>query len=191
METTNTFKIANITNNSLSLKWVLFLLLNISLFSCETEIPDTDTTPPTFSIKITGDGFERTFSQDDNFDSFQLFLKTNQEYDILFSGTDQGGVKLVQLQYPKDYINFTTEVSDPWADVNVSGLSNMLNWQGNQDSPLTAGIFVGKFIPTGINIGAEFNIYVQDFGGESSNYNSISKYLNIMIGNHDTEVHNF
>jgi len=50
---------------------ILILSLLLS-FSCETDIPETDTTLPTFSLKIDGDGFDRTFIQDDNFESKQL-----------------------------------------------------------------------------------------------------------------------
>lgn len=170
------------------LKYIVILFLIIT--SCETDIPETDTTPPTFSIKIDGDGFDRTFTQDDNFESIQLNLKTGVEYNILFSGNDQGGVKLVQLQYAKDYINFTTDINAPWTDNSVSALSNMLTWQGDSNNPLTAGIFGGKFVTSGVNIGTDFKIFVRDFGGEGGSSNSVSKQLNIYIGNHNTEVIN-
>jgi len=53
-----------------------------------------DNIPPCFSFKITGDGFERIFTEDD--DDIQLNLKKGATYDLIFSGTDQGGVELIQ-----------------------------------------------------------------------------------------------
>lgn len=76
--------------------------------ACETEIPETDVDPPTFSIKITGDGFDETFDQDTDFDSFQLNLREGSEYTFLISGGDSGGLKRFEVYFAPDYIQMNT-----------------------------------------------------------------------------------
>lgn len=170
---------------------ISILLLIVTSISCKTDIPEEDTNPPKFSLKITGDGFDHTFTNEDDLENIQLNLKNGAEYDILFSGTDSGGVKLVELQYLKNNIEFTTEINAPWTDTNITSLSNLLSWQGSLSNPLTAGVFSGKFIASGQNIAADFKIYVADFGGNSGDSNTISPNLNLYIGNHNTEIITF
>ena len=83
---------------------LLALSLMMGAQACETEIPETDVDPPTFSIKITGDGFDETFYQDTNFDRFQLNLREGAEYTFLISGGDTGGLKRFEVYFAPDYI---------------------------------------------------------------------------------------
>jgi hypothetical protein len=75
----------------------LLIMAGLLFQSCETEIPSTDITPPTFNFRITGDGFSRTFTQADDFSRFQLNLKTDVNYNFTYIGSDAGGLKYMQL----------------------------------------------------------------------------------------------
>lgn len=169
------------------------LILMVALTqSCETEIPSEDLTPPEFSFQITGDGFNRTFNQDTDFDSFQLNLKDGARYSYIFSGGDQGGVERIQWFIKgSDYITLLEPVSGPWSLRN-SILQDIVEWRGNRSDPLTGSVISGNFRADGGNISMVFGFNVVDFGGESGRRpNRIYKELNLYIGNHPTEIRPF
>ncbi|WP_299900597.1 hypothetical protein [uncultured Aquimarina sp.] len=158
------------------------------LISCETEIPETDNTAPTFSFNISGDGFNRTFTQDDDFTSLQLNLRSDTTYDFIFSGADSGGVERISWQYPHDYIEFSTEIPSPWETTSISFLSSLVYWDGNETNPLTGNIVAGKIVTNGNAVSISFSFLVRDYGGLDSSANTITKSLNIYIDNQNTEV---
>ncbi|WP_158849444.1 hypothetical protein [Algibacter sp. L1A34] len=169
--------------------YFLLIFLLITAQSCETDIPETDNIPPTFSFRITGDGFEYVFDQDTDYDNIQLNLKHDAEYDFIFSGSDNGGVKLIEWQLPDDdFIEFDSTVSSPWTVTNVSSINKIIKWEGNSNNPLTGNILAGTFESNGENISDTFRFFVSDFGGESGVSNTTSKELTIYIGEHDTEI---
>lgn len=172
-------------------KTIYFLLgfLLITAQSCETDIPVIDDVPPTFTFRITGDGFEHTFNQDSDFTNIQLNLKHDAEYDFILSGSDNGGVKLIQWQLPgDDFIEFDSTVSSPWTVTNISSINKIIKWEGNSNNPLTGNILAGTFESNGENISISFRFLISDFGGESGVSNTTSKELTIYIGEHDTEI---
>ena len=172
--------------------YLLILLATFSITSCETDIPENDDTAPEFSFKITGDGFSHTFDQDDDFENFQLNLRADAEYNFILTGSDQGGVEVIQWQLPSsDYIEFVTSIPNPWTISNISILTRMIQWQGDENNPLTGSILNGPFEANGQNIILSFGFYVSDFGGESGSSNTVSKELNLYIGNHNTEIIEF
>ncbi len=69
-------------------KYSAVFLLLFSITSCTVDVPDSDTVPPKFSFKITGDGFDQTFNQDTDFSGFQLNLRQGATYDFILSGCD-------------------------------------------------------------------------------------------------------
>lgn len=163
-------------------------ILCTTLLSCDTDIPETDTTPPTFRIEISGDEFTRAFTEEDNFDTFQLNLRSNTTYNIIFSGVDQGGVRRLQMELPDDYVDFQTGIEAPW-QTTVSGLTNTIYWNGDPENPITAYIFTGSFVASGDNIGATIYMRAEDFGGEDGPpFNITDASLNISIGDQNTEV---
>lgn len=173
------------------LKLLTIGCITLIFLSCETDIPETDTTPPKFTFNIQGDGFEHLFKSDSNYDSIQLNLKNGASYNFVYTGTDNGGVKLIQWQAPtSDYIEFESYIPDPWQD-QTTGLSRIISWQGDINNPLTGNILAGEFEANGDSIIHSFRFYVSDFGGESGDSNSTSKELVIHIGNHDTELIEF
>ncbi|WP_308993359.1 hypothetical protein QLS71_014160 [Mariniflexile litorale] len=166
----------------------IFLILTVTQ-SCETDIPVTDDTPPAFTFRVTGDGFEHVFNQDTDYSNIQLNLKHDAEYDFILSGSDAGGVKLIQWQLPgDDFIEFETAVQSPWAVTNPTISTKVIEWEGNYNNPLTGNILAGTFESNGENISMSFRFLISDFGGESGISNTTSKELTLYIGEHDTEI---
>ncbi|WP_431136808.1 hypothetical protein [Psychroserpens mesophilus] len=171
----------------------------ITLLSCETRIPEVDTTVPTFSFDIRGDGFNRVFTQDDDFSRMQLNLKANTEYRFIYSGADQGGVGLIQWQLGgSDQIEFVSPELpfDSWSIRDISVSNRMIEWFGERTNPKTGAILSGRFrtgvVPPG-NSGnsGTLSFFVRDFGGQSGTSNRIRGNLNILIHNSETELSEF
>lgn len=162
----------------------LITLLLIVTYSCETEIPDNDTTPPQFSFKITGDGFDYTFNQDDDFENVILNLKNGTSYDFIFIGSDDGGVKTIQWQIPpSDYIEFGSAINSPWTMSDPP--ARLIEWQGDDNNPLTSNLLVGDFEANGEDVRVNFYFFVSNFSGENT-ARAVSKRLRLNIDNHNT-----
>lgn len=166
------------------------LLLTALFLSCETDIPITDTTSPAFTFNITGDGFNRTFDQDTDFGNLQLNLRNGVSYEFSLTGTDEGGVELIQWQADMSGIIFETPVSPPWTARDLSPLSRMIEWRGDRNDPFTGSLITGRVRTNGQNVLPVFRFFVRDFGGERRVPNSSSGTLKLYIGNHATEVIN-
>lgn len=178
------------------------LTLIIVTTSCDTMIPEVDTTPPHFLFEIQGDGFSRTFkSEDGDFRStIQLNLKANTTYRYTFSGGDSGGTKLMQWKLGEDEIvNFTPEIPAPWTVSTTSSpsptipTSRIIKWRGDRSNPVTGYLLSGRF--TTISIGmttptipTSFKFLIRDFGGRAGTSNDTRGQINIQIGNHPTEI---
>ena len=178
-------------------KIVQFLMVFILLttVSCETVIPEVDNTPPTFSLEIRGDGFNKTFTQDDAFSRMQLNLKSNTVYSFVYSGSDSGGVGLIQWQLGNnDQMNFIRPEFpvESWTIRSISPSSRMIEWSGDRSNPRTGGILTGDFRTGGSLTGLRtVGLFVSDFGGRSGTPNSVRGDLNILIGDIDTELITF
>jgi len=171
----------------------LVIAVTAIFYSCETEIPDTDSVPPTFIFRISGDGFERDFNQDTDFESFQLNLRTGVEYDFAYSVGDDGGLKNAFWYYNSELVEFITPIPTDWK-VLPSGLGSVLAWQGDSANPLTGTILAGTFKINNKYDGLlvhNFQFWVQDFGGATDMTNDAIGYLNIATDNHPTAVINF
>ena len=173
--------------------YLLIILFCIAFQSCETEIPERDNTAPEFTFKITGDGFDHTFDQNTDFANIQLNLKHDAEYNFIYTGSDQGGVKLIQWQLPgSDYIEFDDVIPSPWTDTSISPINRIIEWEGDASNPLTGNILAGTFesnSPDGTTSIA-FRFLISDFGGESGAENTVSRELTILIADHSTEIVN-
>ena len=168
---------------------IYIVLISILFLSCETEIPITDTTAPEFTFQITGDGFNRVFDQDTDYSNFQLNLRDGTIYDFTYTGTDLGGVELIQWQIESPaYIVMETPISSPWTTTDISLLSRMIAWSGDRNNPLTGNVITGRFRTNAQIVSVVFRFYVRDFGGESRIPNSNSGTLNIYLGDHATEI---
>ncbi len=167
---------------------ISILLITTLFFSCEAEIPITDTTAPVFTFQITGDGFNRTFDQDTDFNSLQLNLRDDTPYDFTYTGADDGGVELIQLQMDTpEYIVLETAIPSPWTRTNL-GLSQMIEWRGDRNNPLTGNLINGRFRTNAQLVSIAVRFYVRDFGGERRISNSSYGTLNLFPGNHPTEI---
>lgn len=160
--------------------------------SCDIRIPEVDTTAPTFSFQIRGDGFSKTFTQADDFSRMQLNLRANAEYRFIYSGADQGGVGLIQWQLSgSDQIDFSTPVFpfDSWTIRDISASNRMIEWSGGRENPKTGAILSGTFRTGNLqgDIG-RFAFFVRDFGGQSGTANSVRANLSISVGNGDDET---
>ena len=172
---------------------VLFTLASLN-FACEVdEIPETDTTPPEFSFRISGDGFEQTFTQEDNFENIQLNLRGNTEYDFILTGSDQGGVGNISFRFTTDYIQLISSVPEPW-ERSDNGFSTTVEFNGDIRNPTTGNILAGTLITTGqvsqnLQIGDGLLFQVIDFGGsDGTSRNITAEDLTILIGEHATEL---
>lgn len=179
------------------MKTIKHIVLGISFtifFACETDVPETDNTPPEFSFRISGDGFSRTFTQDDDLENLQLNLRQDADYDFILSGGDSGGTKLIQMQYPIDYIEFSNDPPfppAPWEQTILAGsLSGIIFWEGDRSDPSTGNILNGTLRPNGELVSIELYFRVEDFGGEEGSSNITEASLNVLIANHSTELVN-
>ena len=171
-----------------SMLTMLALVLICTLQSCVVEIPETDIEAPTFSFKITGDGFDHTFTQDSDFNVIQLNLRENTEYDFLLSGSDRGGVKQIQMQFTPDYIELIDPVPTTWSISEISALSSVLAWSGDPANPISGNILAGSFRTDGNLVSHELKFTVKDYGGTSGSVNTFFASLNIYSGVHATEI---
>lgn len=170
------------------IRHILIIVLALVMQACETDIPEIDNTPPEFTFRIIGDGLEYVFDKDDDYDNIQFNLKNGAKYDFIYTGSDDGGVELIRWQLPiSDYIEFDSSIPAPWQD-NVTGLSRTIQWNGDSSNPLTGFILSGTFEANGELVSDTFRFFVSDFGGETGDTNTVSKQLNILIGNQDTEI---
>lgn len=171
------------------MKTIINLLFTVCILlcsSCETDIPDTDTTPPEFGFQITGDGFDRTFTQEDDFSSIQLNLKEGASYNVILSGIDNGGVGRAQWEFPSDYIDLQTVVESPWS-LNDNGFTTTISWNGDPDNAFTAALFSATFIAQGDFVGFASYIRIEDFGGTNGPpFNITDASLNIFIAAEQT-----
>ena len=175
------------------LKYTFIALISYTITSCDTDVPETDTIAPTFSLKITGDGLDRTFTHDDNFGNLQLNLRAGASYDFMLAGVDAGGVKQIQFQYSPISTPINTPIPSPWTESN-NGFTSVIRFNGDRNNAITAQVLSGTFTAT---LGSEsiiadiFYIRVEDFGGESGPpFNITEGVLDIVIADHPTELIN-
>ncbi|MEM7186065.1 MAG: hypothetical protein AAF466_05340, partial [Bacteroidota bacterium] len=141
-------------------------------------------TAPTFRLKITGDGFDRTFTQNNDFNSFILNLKSDTNYEFVFTVNDRGGVRNASLTYSRDYIDVTSPLPSTWSENSGSPLTNNLVWSGNRSDPYRIAQYAGTFRTSGDLVGSSIDIEAIDFGGSSGLAgNSTNARLRIYIAN--------
>lgn len=163
----------------------------IVVLSCETDVLETDNTAPTFNLRISGDGFLQNFTEEDDFESFQLNLNSESEYQIVFSQFDEGGIKRARLGWITEILELNSELPEGWTLL-ADDYFTFVVWEGDRENPVTGSLFTANFIAHAgqydLNTG-ELRIFAEDFGGESGDTNQINPFMNIMIGyDLDTEV---
>jgi len=171
----------------MKITFVIFIVFGLQ--SCETEIPAEDITPPKFSFRVTGDGFDHTFNQDSDFDNIILKLRRDTTYDFSFSGSDEGGVETIQWELVEaGYIRIESPIAAPWTRTYVSP-NEVIKWEGDSTNPFTGSIVAGSFYAPNFRTFLKFKFTVTDFGGETGLPNEVVKELRISTGNvHHTRI---
>lgn len=166
---------------------ILVLSITLTLGSCKTSIPASDTTPPTFRLTIKGDGFDRTFLHTNDFDSFILNLKSDTEYEFVFTVNDRGGLRRASLTYARDYMDITSSLPVTWTESSSTPLVNNLVWTGERSDPYRIAQYAGTFRTSGDLIASSIDIEASDFGGSSGLAgNMVAARLNIYIASGQT-----
>lgn len=170
------------------------MCMSLTVISCKTTIPDIDTITPTVYVSVSGDGIQLGDIElnDSDFDTKALYLKRGEEYSMLFSGKDAGGVAEVIWEFPNnDIINIQSEPFPPsgWTnDVITSTTSRAIKKTGLRSDPRKAILFAGSFIPDTVDSGRpetyNFIFSVTDFNGNSAT----DKTLLVVIGSGPTRV---
>ncbi|MFD2824264.1 hypothetical protein ACFS5M_11335 [Lacinutrix iliipiscaria] len=167
--------------------WSLFICF--LLFSCGTRIPETDNTPPTFSFQITGDGFQKTFTQEDLSTTYQLNMNENATFSIVFSGLDNGGISRATWEFSHREIELFGNVQEGWILRPISTFNNAIEFLGQSSTPVNAFVLNQRF---GINEdyfgSGVFRIRVRDYGGASGTENLVSYEIQLSIGDFPTEL---
>ena len=164
------------------LNYITVTLFAITAISCETEIPQTDTDPPNFSIRIIGNNFDHTFDQNDDFDNFQLLLRKDDKYEFQLTGADSGGLQKLEMLFQPLFLEFNATITSPWQRSQFSTLSDLISWTGDQSVPLTGTILHGDFIAKGNPIGGTpITISVCDYGGSSIFQNISGGTINTFV----------
>ena len=172
-------------------KLIYALIALLLIYSCVSEVPETDTSPPEFTFKITGDNFDYTFNQDDDYDNIVLNLKNGSNYEFIYTGFDDGGVEIIQWKIPpSDYIEFGSVINSPWF-ITEEPSSKIIEWHGDIDNPLTGNVLLGNFEALGEDVRVNFYFFVRNFSGVNAS-NAVSKRLRLNIDNHNsTEIVEF
>jgi hypothetical protein len=168
-----------------TLSFSLVIMACLLFQSCETEKPECDSTPPNFSFRITGDGFDHTFTQANHFEDFRLNLKIGATYNFVYTGYDAGGMQDMQLVVP--YIHVEAPISSPWS-VSSWRDFNTFSWHGDAAHRVTGSLLTGTFTVSAAPAPFAIRFSLSDFGGRSCPPNSIAKELEIVTGNHNTEI---
>lgn len=170
---------------------MVFLFMVIVVSSCETDVPETDNIAPTFNLRISGDGFLQNFTEEDDFESFQLNLNSESEYQIVFSQFDEGGIKRARFGWITETLELTSELPEGWSLL-TDDFFTFAVWQGDTTNARTGSLFTATFIARSGQSdlsSSEIRIFAEDFGGESGDTNQIDPIMYLMIGyDLDTEV---
>ena len=169
------------------LKVSLYLRLLLGFSACSVPIPQTDNTPPKFTLEIQG-GFPEgpiRLSSDEDLSGVQINLLKHTTYPFILAGTDAGGMYAMgfRIGWPLRFAN----VHPPEATVITNGEAHrILEWEGDRADPKNAVIIQGKIVTSlynnGIDYGFRALIRAFDFGGgTNSSNNSTLREINFLI----------
>ncbi len=167
------------------------LIVSISLTSCKTTIPDRDTVIPGVAFNLYGNGISTgdiQITATFDFDNQALYLKRDLTYNILFSGTDSGGVSKVTWELPNsNIIQFPDPIPSSWIDRSGSIDTRILEANGNPSDPRSSILLgtkiIGHTLDNGGTENRDFKFTVIDFRG-----NTLMKTLRVIIGAGPTRI---
>jgi hypothetical protein len=154
-----------------------FVAINVCMLSgCDTTIPETDTTAPKVTFKLTGAGTTKLFESGVDYTGIQYNIRTGVEYTFYATVSDQGGCQTLELSVPNGVFNFG-QINDTSGVVTpvTTGSSTYYRSQGDRSRPLTGLLLSGKFTPA--TDGEVFTISVlgRDFGGRAGTTPNVSR----------------
>lgn len=174
-------------------KYLSFLIVcSLLIVACETEVPEVDSIPPTYSFIIEGDGFKHEFTEKDNPSTYQVNLKYDVPYKFYFSSFDEGGIVNSEIVLQTETflkLNIANDtLSKQWVATNKSFLTRELDWFHQNGVPVNASFIQGTmtFISNNqqnIAYGESRNFYfrINDFGGESHQFNETFNSIPLYI----------
>lgn len=167
-----------------------FTLLFLLFQNCTVDVPERDDRPPKFSFIINGDGLDRTFDQDDDFERLKLNLRIGQTYQFAYIVSDSGGLKQVSYEVVRaENFNFDSPIELPWRPIYVEH-TRRVDWLGDSENPLNGVVLQGSFEVLGPSDVGFFVFAASDYGGTTGARNSVFKTLTISVDDHVTEVIN-
>lgn len=143
----------------------------LTLVSCETTIPETDTEKPSITFTVQGPNIgmqEMTNPPKDLWsaeDGTQLFtMMADSTYSFTLIVSDPGGVQRVYLSMaPMNIV--LSDIVPAEAVENVAGIRRFITLSGLSSDPKTALVITGKMrMPAG-SYGVPFSVEADDFGG--------------------------
>ena len=178
----------------------LLTLLFITASSCTVDVPETETATPKFSFKITGDdGFNHTFTQDDDFESFQLNLKKKTNYEFVFSGSDNDALKNLIWNFPgaleaQTILTLADDTLPGWYKTSrYDSSSDGVRFDGDSEDKVLSSSLEGIFyIYLGFDgdLNYNFDFTAKDYGDMNVDENVTHRKLYILVRNEDqpTEI---
>ena len=162
------------------------LFLVLSFYSCEENslcprvaIPETDTTPPQFTLNINGPGIGQTIATHEGWTGGSLKLFAGGAYRFVLSASDQGGTRILRMQIPID-ITISQLSPDNATSIDLSLLSKLLELTNNDDEPTSCLIMSGRFTATeDTSLSARIDFFASDYGGIGGSRNSTRRSVGI------------
>lgn len=154
-----------------------FALVNVCLLSgCDTTIPETDTTAPKVTFKLTGAGTSKLFESGVDYSGIQYNIRTGVEYTFYATVSDAGGCQTLELSVPNGVFNFGT-INDTTGVVTpvTTSSSTFYRSQGDRSRPLTGLLLVGKFTPATDGEAFTISVLGRDFGGRAGTSPNVTR----------------
>ena len=128
-----------------------YLALAFLFGSCRTVIPERDSVSPKFLFRLQNRGFTIDITETFDFDNTALYLTRGETYDIVYTGSDQGGLAFLSFILPGNgafripnsfFGNCTIE------DVGIDRLR--VQCAGDRDDPRTGLVITADLIVNGL-----------------------------------------
>lgn len=176
-------------------KYLSFLIIcSFFTIACETEVPEVDSKPPTYSFVIEGDDFKHEFTEKDDPSTYQVNLKFNIPYKFYFSSFDEGGIVNSEIVIQTETflkLNIANDaLSQQWKTNNRSFLKRELDWFHQSGVPVNASFIQGKmtFLSNrnkSYRENRNFYFRINDFGGSNYQFNETFNAIPLYISDVD------
>ncbi len=160
-----------------------YLILALLFVGCRTVIPERDSVAPEFLFRIQNRGFTIDITETFDFDNTALYLTRGETYDIVYTGSDQGGLAFLSFILPRNgafripnsfFGNCTIE------DVGTDRLRVIC--AGDRDDPRTGQVITADLIVNGV-MTSSVEEYEIDLNAQDYFANSTIKTLAVRVHN--------